>query len=67
MINTIHKELLIENGEICAICEKDFAESYEEPKACEECGGDGVLKTSYDAGSAETDHSEDRASFREGE
>jgi DnaJ-class molecular chaperone len=34
-----------EDGEICVICEKQFAEAYGRPAACEDCGGDGVLAT----------------------
>lgn len=35
----------IESGEICVFCHVAFIEQYDEPKACEECGGDGVLAT----------------------
>ena len=33
----------MENGEICPICHSEYAEDYGEPKACEDCGGDGVI------------------------
>lgn len=35
----------IEYGERCAICHDQFVEEYDAPKACEDCGGDGVLAT----------------------
>lgn len=35
----------MESGEICTICLLYFIEQYDEPKACEDCGGDGVLVT----------------------
>ncbi len=35
----------IEMGEVCAICHQAFVEEYDAPKACEGCGGDGVLAT----------------------
>jgi len=34
----------IAEGEICVFCHKPFYEQHDEPKACDNCGGDGVLK-----------------------
>lgn len=34
---------LVAEGEICCICNQPFHEPYDAPKACEECGGDGVV------------------------
>jgi hypothetical protein len=33
----------MENGEICAICQKPLEEEYGRAIACEECGGEAVL------------------------
>jgi len=37
-----------ENGEMCLLCYQPFAEPYGRPLLCEDCGGDGVLKTYED-------------------
>jgi len=34
---------MMEEGDICCICERELNETYGRPLACEDCGGDGVL------------------------
>lgn len=59
-------ELMLE-GEVCAICGMDFDESYGYAKACEGCGGDGVLIGEAEESTPEDNcHAHDRKEYREG-
>lgn len=56
----------IEDGEICAICEENFYEDQPYPKACEHCGGDGVLQKDAERTPEDDCHEHDRKEWRDG-
>lgn len=51
------------NGEVCTICGMFFDEEYGYPKACEACGGDGVLLGEGDEDDGEEDEGDEKSEF----